>query len=66
MEQATVVDPARPDEIERAIAGGYEAWRDSPVPIVVERKIDRYERANLTAELARILHELTRPDAHDA
>ncbi|HXH83828.1 MAG TPA: glycosyltransferase [Candidatus Tectomicrobia bacterium] len=58
MEQATVVDPGRPADIEEAIAASYEAWRESPVPIVVERKIERFERANLTAELARILHDV--------
>jgi len=53
-----VVNPSDGARLRNAVLGLYQEWRAAPEAVVVARNIEHFERGNLTAGLAQILHEL--------
>ncbi len=58
MEECYVVNPADESGLRSAVMSLYGAWKRSPGPLQVSRRILQYERKNLTGELAGLLEKL--------
>jgi glycosyltransferase involved in cell wall biosynthesis len=61
MEGCHVVDPADSESLRLALVTLYRGWRENPAGDSLSRPIWRYERGNLTGELALLLDELSPP-----
>jgi glycosyltransferase involved in cell wall biosynthesis len=58
MDYCYVVNPIDESRLRNAVMSLYKSWCESPDRIQVSPSIQRYERSNLTAELAQLLGEL--------
>jgi hypothetical protein len=64
MDSCYVVDPTDQSSLKQTVMLLYRLWQQSPNELQVSRPIQRYERSNLTAELAMLLEDLA-PKALD-
>jgi glycosyltransferase involved in cell wall biosynthesis len=65
MDRCAVIGPSDTEGLQNALVSLYQAWKESPQPILSSRQIKHFERSALTAELAQTLHEL-RPEPNRA
>jgi glycosyltransferase involved in cell wall biosynthesis len=65
MSGCVVVDPRDSRRLQDVVQGLHDEWRATPGPVVAGgRPVQRFERAALTGELARLLDEVTEEGRH--